>query len=302
MCAILQCVVNNFAKLLKKTRSEKYRSARQFGQQVDLKISYPQYSRYESGEQLPSLDQAVLIMERLEIPLMQGILIWCQSQAKENASVIALERLIDQSTGVAPAAGPGQVARTAPQANVNLDEVIVFNRSHLKVFESDPSYRDVFTFISAYYPDWISEGELAAALGISREKVAKRVADLADLGVIRAKGTGKHERQQWTAAKSTFYFPDDEEFFGLRNQNLRHNMDNLLGKLKHEDIVAKRAMRGVVTRELSAEQVGLVIEGVERLMMRTVQMQAVPSASTGIYSLCFLLGERFSRSASIDEN
>ncbi len=46
---------------LKSMREKRFRSAREFCSQVPMGIHYPQYSRYESGAQLPSLEQALAL-------------------------------------------------------------------------------------------------------------------------------------------------------------------------------------------------------------------------------------------------
>jgi hypothetical protein len=183
--------------------------------------------------------------------------------------------------------GSGWPAKGA-ERSVPLDDVIVFNRSHLRLFGSDPAYRDIFTYINSFGPQAISVDEIAAALGLERERTARMLGELHELGVIVSDG------QDFRASKRNFYFPDDGDFFELRNTNMVHNSSSILSRLKHEDLVARRAYRGVVTRELTEEQVRLLLEGVDGLMSSLVAMPETSSPRT-IYSLCVLFGERFSK-------
>jgi hypothetical protein len=225
------------------------------------------------------------------------LLEWSQAQipAHEAVARAGVSQLLADARG--PSGEAGAVAPGWPVAKaehqVPLDDVIVFNRSHLKVFGSDPAYRDIFTYINSFGPEPVHAEEIASALGIERDRAAEMLGQLHELGVIveeAAEGTAKTYR----ASKRNFYFPDDGDFFELRNSNMVHNSSSILGRLRHEDLMARRAYRGVVTRELTEEQVRLLIEGVEGLMSGFVAMPETPSPRT-IYSLCVLFGERFSK-------
>ena len=119
-------------------------------------------------------------------------------------------------------------------------------------------------------------------------RIREMLAQLFDLGVI------VFEDGMCRASKRNFYFPDDEDFFELRNLNLTHNTQSIMGRLTFRELLARKAYRGVVTRELTDEQVGLLTAGMDQLMSQVV---ALPETSEprSIYSLCVLFGERFAR-------
>jgi transcriptional regulator with XRE-family HTH domain len=282
----------SWGNFLKLRREKRFRSAREFCAQVPVGISYPQYSRYESGDQLPSLDQALSLCATLGVPPLEALLEWNQAQLsmQDLLTRAGVAKLLDEIRGQShgPASTlPGWSSKTA-ERTVPLDDVIVFNRSHLRVFLSDPSYRDIFTYINSFAPDWITHEEIAQALDLSTERAQLMLEQLSELGVVMLKDGACR------ATKRNFYFPDDEDFFALRNLNLEHNAASILGRLRHEDLTTRKAYRGLVTRELTDEQVGLLLEGVEQLIGQVVAMPETDRPRT-IYSLCVLFGERFSR-------
>jgi hypothetical protein len=168
--------------------------------------------------------------------------------------------------------------------------VIVFNRSHLRLFASDPLYRDIFTYINSFAPDWIANEEIAEALGIEPARARSMIAQLADLGVIVC-AAGRSR-----AAKRNFYYPDDLDFFALRNENFLRNAERVLKRLSHEELEGRRAYRGLITRELTAEQMDELVARADDLI-RAVASLPESDRPERIYSLCVLAGESFRRPA-----
>jgi hypothetical protein len=158
----------------------------------------------------------------------------------------------------------------------------------LSLFSSDPLYRDVFTYINSFTPEWITAGEISRALDVPHKKMNEMLDRLSDLGVVLLAG-GKCR-----VSKRNFYFPDDTDFFELRNQNIIHNMSSILKRLNHRDLVARQAFRGLVTRELTSEQLGFIINKIEELINGMVGMPEIECPER-IYSFCVLIGERFAR-------
>ncbi len=300
-----------WGEFLKTRREAKYRSAREFCARVQIGISYPQYSRYEAGEQLPAIDQALELCKHLGVPTMEGVFEWNRAQLPAEAEAsqklaILLQQLRNgealtassaedlrprsmataQSSLGAPAAG---TANGVPSVGgVRLDEVIVFNRSHLRMFGSDPAYRDIFTYINSYAPSWISSTEISQAMDIPRRKLMGMLEELHDHGVILL------EEENCRASKRMFYFPDDEDFFPMRNLNLVHNVSSIMRGLSHQDLLARRAYRGLITRELTAAQLDQLVSKLDEVIHDVVE-QPETSAPQKIYSLCVVLGERFDR-------
>lgn len=301
-----------WGEFLKKHRESHYRSAREFCSRAQVGISYPQYSRYEAGDQLPNLEQALHLCRLLEIPVLEGLLEWSRTQIADSTVRDEVEALLEQVKNKKPAVGTGAQAVAASngkggltlvpspdqaptsnlsvftQATISLDDIIVFNRSHLKLFNSHPGYRDIFTYVNSYAPEWITSEELAIALELPMPQIEEMLDKLSDLGVILLAGS------RCRASKRNFYFPDDEDFFGLRNMNLTHNTDAIMKKLKHQDLLDKQAYRGLLTRELTQEQVEQVFLRMDELLTNVVAMPETTNPEK-IYSLCLLMGERFHR-------
>ncbi len=293
---------SSWSEFLKARREAKFRSAREFCAKRDIGISYPQYSRYESGEQLPSLDQALDICRNLDVPPLETLLEWSRSQSipEDERSLIdgllsqvkkesSSDALVAQAPAVefaahAPSKSPGTLSR----APFSLEDVIVFNRTHLKMFLSDPLYRDIFVYVNSYSPEWIRIEEVAQAMKVDVERAEKMIEDLFDLGVVLTAG-GKCR-----AVKNNFYFPDDADFFPLRNQNFRHNVDTILGGLSHEDLKANRAYRNLITRELSSDQLKALQQRLDDVVQEVIEYPDVHQDDR-IYSVCLLVGERFGR-------
>jgi transcriptional regulator with XRE-family HTH domain len=243
-------------------------------------ISYAQYSRYESGEQFPGLEQALMLCKVLGVPAAEALVEWALAQVSDATLRGEIESLARQAS-----------QGTAPALPVPLDDVIVFNRSHLELFRSDPAYRDLFTYVNSFAPEWISEDELAGALELDRAKLGVMIDRLHQLGVITLE---RGASTRCRATKRNFYFPDDEEFFELRNSNLSRNAGQILKTLKSDDLRERRAYRGLLTRELTAPQLDLVVSRLDQLLGGVI---ALPETSRPerVYSLCLLMGERFAR-------
>jgi transcriptional regulator with XRE-family HTH domain len=296
----------SWGEFLKTRREAKFRSAREFCSKVQVGISYPQYSRYEAGDQLPHLEQAIELFKLLEVPVLEGLLEWSRAQISDTSARGEVEGLLGRVRKGLPEPAEEaaeQAAEVTREEQVNkavsgigvfttqtisLDDIIVFNRSHLRLFSSDPAYRDIFTYINSYAPEWISEEEIAEALGMAVKRAQEMLEQLSDLGVILLAG-GKCR-----ASKRNFYFPDDPDFFHLRNLNLTHNATAIMRKLGHEDLTQRRAYRGLITRELTAEQLDRVISRLDETVSSVVGMPETPNPEK-IFSLCVLLGERFTR-------
>ncbi|HTL11053.1 MAG TPA: helix-turn-helix transcriptional regulator [Bdellovibrionota bacterium] len=289
---------------LKTARSARFRSAREFCSKVDVGISYPQYSRYEAGEQLPNLDQALKLCRLLDIQSLEGILEWCFAQIGDPDAAVQVQRFLAQvRSGEAKAEAPAPVA-AAPGAELfsevqavrepmfargaEIDEVFTFNRSHLALFESDAAYRDIFTYVNSFSPDWVAIEEIAAHLNMPEARVEAMLENLSDYGVLLLAGG------RCRAAKKVFYFPDDEDFFRLRNKNVAYNSQKILENLNYEDVKSRRAFRSVVTRELTADQLEKVIHGLEFLINKVAQLPE-SGRPEEIFSLCVVMGERFRR-------
>ncbi|MGK5082418.1 transcriptional regulator [Bdellovibrionota bacterium FG-1] len=274
---------------MKSKREVRFRSAREFCAQVSIGISYPQYSRYEAGEQLPVLEHALSICATLGVAPMEGLLEWCKAQLAFENTVTrdGIDHILAEVRGN-KTQNRSATASVRSEQKVPLNDVIVFNRSHLKIFLSDPAYRDIFSYINSFGPDWISPEELGRALGLEEARVQKMLDQLYDLGVV-VSGDGLYR-----ASKRNFYFPDDQDFFELRNANFLHNTTNLMNKLSYEDLLDRRAYRSLITRELTEDQVRVLLEGIDQLLGGVVAMPETDDPRT-IYSLCVLFGQRFSR-------
>lgn len=301
---------------LKRNRERSFRSAREFCTRTQLGISYPQYSRYEAGDQLPSLDQALKMSEILGMPLLETVLEWNQAQTAQDSAREALRELLQKvrgnpgqsaDTGASAPAGVPQSVGTGVVLNAGikqsatklLDDIIVLNRSHLKLFSSNPIYRDIFTFINSGSPEWVTLPDLCEALAIEPTLGLKLVTDLSESGVILLETVDG--KVSCRSAKSNFYFPDDQDFFQLRNENLTHNVSRILGEIRLEQIQSRSAYRGLVTRELTRDQVRQLSERLEKLLSEMVELPET-SDQDRIYSLCAVLGERFRRPRSEAES
>jgi transcriptional regulator with XRE-family HTH domain len=289
----------SWGEFLKKKRETYFRSAREFCNRLSLGISYPQYSRYEAGDQLPSLEQALELCRILSVSPLEGLLHWNRAQLAEDPDTLKevdqlLVRIRDEKpAGKAEVPAKAMGGATGGMTPLPLDNVLVFNRSHLKLFLSDPGYRDVFTYINSYAPEWVALEEIALSLNLTVPKTRSMVDSLADAGVLMiAEGKAR-------ASKKIFYYPDDSDFFPLRNVNLSHNAQSIMKRLKYEDLQHRRGYRGLLTRELTFKQLDWVIQRLEELTREVVALPETEQPDK-IFSMCLLLGERFSRPARAD--
>jgi predicted transcriptional regulator len=291
-----------FASYLRSHRERNYRSARDFCARVKTGISYPQYSRYEAGDQLPPLIQAVTIFGQLGVSPLEALLEWNKAQLTEASVQVAsepavaktlkeIEDLLNQTrSGTPKAENPAEKSRSGVNAfDVPLDKVVVFNRSHRDVFMKHPAYRDIFTYINAFHPRKISVDELSRALKIEQPVIREMLENLERLGVVLRKD------ESFVAAKRNFYFPDDADFFELRNLNVRHNFSQLMDNLQFETLSTRQAFRGLITREFTPAQYRWVVDQSEKLLAQTVGLSEDEGGDV-IYSVMTVVGERFRRS------
>jgi len=301
---------SSWGDFLKAKREAKFRSARDFCARAPVGISYPQYSRYEAGDQLPSLEQALGLCRLLDVPAMEGLLEWSRSQVQVDGERREVETLLNrvrrggvgeadpmdspETTLVSPVGA--QISSRVP---LNLEEgkesvfdhLMVFNRSHIKLFQSDPRYRDIFTFVNVYTPEeWISLEEVSSSLGIPAEELDPMVETMNDHGLILLAG-GKCR-----SPKVMYYFPDDEDFFDLRNQNYHYNAHAILENATFDNIRERSAYRNVLTRRFTKSQVQHLVGRLDEILREMANMPEEGSTvNDPVYSVCLLAGERFRR-------
>jgi hypothetical protein len=304
---------SSWGDFLKVKREAKFRSAREFCARAPVGISYPQYSRYEAGDQLPSLEQALGLCRLLDVPPMEGLLEWSRSQVQIETEKNEVETLLSRvrrgiSAEPDPTDSPETTlvspvgAQVSSRVPLNLEEgkesvfdhLMVFNRSHIKLFQSDARYRDIFTFVNVYTPDeWIALSEVSSSLGIPSEELEPMVDIMNDHGLILLAG-GKCR-----SPKVMYYFPDDEDFFELRNQNYRYNADAILKKARFKEIQERSAYRNVLTRRFTTSQVNHLVGRLDEILREMANMpEDVNAVDDPVYSVCLLAGERFRREAA----
>lgn len=312
----------NWGLFLRSNREKKYRSAREFCARGDVGISYPQYSRYEGGEQLPGLAQALELGKKLDLQAFEVVEKWLSDQFPSDAGPLrdeVLNLLRSKVPAKAQSSAPvlGQVlnplaatASRVPENTMRLDDVIVLNRSHVRSFGTNPRYRDVITYVNSFPTQWISQREIAHAAQIEFEEAGSLIEDLHELGVLvlpaesvsdpktapLPESYDEKDGYLCRCSKRIFYYPDDEDFFPLRNLNFVHNVSSLMRNLSFKDIQAKKSYRGLLTRQMSLTQVSTLIERVDSLIHDVIQ-QPEEAQSDAVYSMCVVFGERFRREA-----
>ncbi|MBI3534994.1 MAG: helix-turn-helix transcriptional regulator [Deltaproteobacteria bacterium] len=293
---------DSWGTFLRINREKLYRSARDFCNKINLGISYPQYSRYEAGEQLPNLNQALFLCQNLDIQYLEGFFQWSLSQIsdakmKEDISkqLVQLQSNnneksngLDTDSALSSDSLYSTTILKTKKESFLMDNVFVFNRSHRELFEVDPYYRDIFTYVNSFGPDLISINEVAMAHGLPIERTKKMLDDLVKLGVMERKDS------QYKALKRVLYFPDDEDFFMLRNKTFLHNVHAIFNKIKYQDLAARQGYRTVVTRKLDLDQIGKLFSLIDELILRAADFPETKNEEK-MFSLCVLLGERFTR-------
>lgn len=256
-------------------------------------MSYPQYSRYESGLQLPSLAQAIHIGEQLQGSTAEVVLQWSRAQLEDPAhvGVRVIDELLRSARGELTT---GQVLRTGElrpsqqekPAGIPLDDVLVFSRAHLRLFQSDPRFRDFFSYVNSFAgADGLTAAEIARGLELSEERASQMGVQLVELGVLRS------AQGRFKAQKGVFYFPEDEDFFELRNQNFRHEVDSLLRKVTSVDLAANKGLRSLLTREFTPAQAVALQDALNQVFEKAVDLPMEEPVDR-LYSLCLIFGER----------
>lgn len=246
---------------------------------------------------------------KLSIPLMEGMGEWCRAQTSnvtahdEIDQFLLLQKQLDESVPdsektVLERPPVDQPILKAPTQSV-LDDTMVFNRSHLKLFLSDPLYRDIFAFANSAVknelPDWLSIREIADTFHISYDRAVEMVQKLDDLGVLEISET---DPSICRCAKYFYYFPDDKSFYELRNQNFSQNVNSIMNQMSLEMLHQKRGYRGLVTKALTESQVISLTEHIEKLVS-DITMIPTQEKNSAIYSTCILLGKRFDQPTKV---
>ncbi|MEK7692119.1 MAG: hypothetical protein AAB425_13980, partial [Bdellovibrionota bacterium] len=178
--------------------------------------------------------------------------------------------------------------RTAKDVYASLDHVLVLNRKHRDILASDPNFRDVLTYIQSFKPELVSLGRVATEIGLSLLRVREMCAKLAENHLLEVIG------DEARGVKQALYFPEDEDFFLLKNQSFTHNVSKILGQLSVEDLRNKRATRMLLTAALSEDDFKEVQRSLEGVV-ESVLSRKRPGATTDapVYSVCVLAGRRF---------
>lgn len=280
----------DFSVRLKKWRLLRHASARAFVLTSRLPISYPQYSRFESGKQLPTLPMALEIAQRLGVPALQMSLAWL-GQWTLSREGRGFTSLLVELRAIEPVIKAQLGWRGAELASDPDRESYVFAQEQGQLRQKmsrDPRYRDLFVYINGFFPDWVAFEELARALKLPVGEVEGLLEDLAEEGIVRISGAKVRVKMR------TFFFPDSEPYFEARNLNVRHNVEKLLEDISYQALEDRRGFRTVVSRVLTEQQLELIIGRLEHLVQEIAEFPEVRDPKQ-IYSLCLLLGERFSR-------
>jgi hypothetical protein len=154
-----------------KTRREKhFRSAREFCTRSALGISYPQYSRYEAGDQIPSLAQALALGERLQVPIADTVIEWCRAQLPSHEKLA--QEIMGQLLVLACSAGLSSAEKPTHEANGGRFRALCHH------------YRGVFNFVHSFGSSGVPMAEVPGACGLEMERTEQMLGHLAELGVI----------------------------------------------------------------------------------------------------------------------
>ena len=231
-------------------------------------VSYPQYSRYEAGEQLPkpSLRRFPSVRRWESRSLRRpwnGI--WPRWREPRVRPRVKLRHFWGRF-------GPTALRLRARSRFPFRSMRSSFSIAAIAIFFSRIRRIAIFSPTSTHFMRLRKSPpkKFQRPSRFLRRNSIGMLENLIELGVIHKHG------KRFAAAKSNFYFPDDTDFFELRQQNVRHNLEKVLDQITYSDLQEKRALRGLLTRELTPSQLGWVMGQIEGLLGRIVELPEDP--------------------------
>jgi len=187
-----------FCQLVRSSRSEKHKTAREFHQKSDLPCSYFYYSTIEKGTAIPNIDLALKIIEALEMDRRKAIFSWARSQMPDNEtkSIFAdVDRHDSPSLETTPAS-----------------KALVINRPQSRYLTKNPIAMELITYINLEGENVSSSpSKLANFFNSDVNQINETLINLYDLGLIDKSDSGSYVAKDWV------FVPFTSEYEKLNN-------------------------------------------------------------------------------------
>lgn len=232
--------ITTIHSLIRDSRQRKYKSVKDFYDDHGeaLHVSYSHYSAVEKGTKFPDIQLTIAISKSLKIDLK----LMCHLWAKEQMPNAETRSFFEPVPGIESQGLPSTV-------NMQLDEFYIFTEKQIPAFAKIPALWDVLMFIMSFWDSVkLTERTIAKAMNLELADVKQSVEWLRNEGMIYSENGILKSRRRF------FHLPNTEAFREVRDQNFRNTAEDILRKLKSEDLSNKEAYRTTYTRQLTRVQ------------------------------------------------
>lgn len=220
---------NDFSRMVKEARELLYETSVQFHRDEKIPCTYFYYTRVERG-QVPNIDLALALIDKLGINERKGLFAWARSQMPTQNSRAIFADLEDKP------------ARSSEQESVHRS--MVLNRMQAGLLESDPVFWELLVYTSCYFEvEEVTTAKVAKDFGMPVKKIKELMDQLFDFGLLDKPKSGVYLAKEW------IYIPQTAEFDKIRDKNFIRATKQFWKQPKGE------RFRTTITRLLNEHQI-----------------------------------------------
>lgn len=241
-----------FGAMVKRWRSNKFRSALSFWEQAGLSISYGAYAAVERGDDLPSPALVKEIAEKLSVGVEEAMLLWAKVQM-DTPELRAL--FASRATFLAAQDAKRYRANRLEEIDSNnippsgFDNTWVFQADALPVLESKPWLMDLLILMATAYPGEVLYSSLGLELGDQIEAfIAEHMNLWVEQGYIIRSATGIR------LAMPYIHLPKQDKWQAVRMGIIKRTIDALLPQMTVESMKQRLVQRSVFHKRMSEAQ------------------------------------------------
>jgi hypothetical protein len=269
-------------RYIRESRERRFRNAKAFWAATKPPFSYEYYSSIERGTKFPNIETLLFICEQLRLNRKRACFLWA-AEMMPDAETREFFHLPDEAEEPIPLG-----------SQITLEKTFLVTSAHKRLLEASPLYWEVLSFFATYEEHSFTLPEILERIAIPKFQLLRILGDLVAHDLL------KYQRRRYAHPKTYMHIPNDREFFRLRNRNFLHAAKQLIYGLKPADVVADRAFRTTINKQLTAAQVERAMTRVKATVTELLNFEPPRPNENGVpYSFCALLCERdFSRRAS----
>ncbi len=273
--------------VLRRWRSELYRTALDFHESAQLKIKYGAYAAFERGESLPSPEELLQIARALQKDPEQALFLWAQVQMPdpESRSWFSPERAQAERRRVNGSPSENSIGSISSNQipPSRFDNTWVFNTADLKIFLRDPFWFEILIYLAMIYPQEATFEELGYPSSSDQRLLLE-----GPLSEWIKQERVAHGRQGLRLTLPYIHLPKNEAFQPVRSTLLKRTLQHILPELTPAKVQAQESHRTVVHRLLTPAESAYWCRRLGELEMEFYLATANKGAVTGRKAYAFV--------------